>query len=63
LGFNIDKPARYDLITTRVYHPDMKPTEFILSSPFITFNLGLSEEYEHIEELLVSMKKGEIALF
>jgi hypothetical protein len=41
----------------------MKPTEFILSSPFITFNLGLSEEYEHIEELLVSMKKGEIALF
>jgi hypothetical protein len=29
----------------------------------VTFNLGLKEEYFGVEELLVSMKKGEIAMF
>ena len=47
----------------RLIHPATKPTEFILSSQFVTFNLGLVEEYLSVEELLVSMKKGEIALF
>lgn len=45
LGYHLDKPARYDLISMRMFRPAEKPTEFILSSPFLTFNLGLAEEY------------------